>query len=350
MSNNQQIRVGVTIGDINGIGPELILKTFADNRMAKSLTPIIFGSGKVLSAHKKALGIKDFNYVKVNDASEAKNGKVNLVECWDEEVKIQLGHSTPNGGKYAFIALEKATEDLASGKIDVLVTAPINKNNIQSSEFNFPGHTEYLAKKANVDQALMFMVSEGIRVGVVTGHVSLDHVSEAITKESIYDKIIQMKNSLEKDFHINKPRIAVLGLNPHAGEQGLIGNEEQEIITPAIEKAYGEGTMVFGPYPADGFFGSSNFSNFDAILAMYHDQGLIPFKALTFGYGVNYTAGLPVVRTSPDHGTAYDLVGKNKAEITSFRSAIYTARDIFLNRLRYKEMHANPLQPQKTKK
>lgn len=348
MTKNKNIKVGITIGDINGIGPELILKTFTDNRILSNITPVIYGNSKVLSYHKKALNIKDFNFVPAEDATKAKTKKVNLVNCWDEEVKVEIGQSTPTGGKYAFLALKKATEDLAANKVDVLVTAPINKNNIQSSEFNFPGHTEYLAKMANVDNALMFMVSEGIRVGVVTGHIPVKDVATTINKDNIYDKIVQMKNSLERDFGINKPKIAVLGLNPHAGEKGLIGEEDKKIITPAIEKAYGEGIMAFGPYPADGFFGSSNFRNFDAVLAMYHDQGLIPFKSMTFGHGVNFTAGLPIVRTSPDHGTAYELAGKGEAQVSSFRSAIYAARDIFINREFHKEITANPLQPQKS--
>jgi len=337
------IRIGVTVGDINGIGPEIILNTFSDSRVISNITPVIYGSKKVFSEQKNAIELYDLQFNYIQNATEAVKRKVNLIQLWEDDFQISPGKSTKIGGEYAFKSLEAATTDLASNKIDVLVTAPINKENIQSAEFDFPGHTEYLASLSNVDDALMLMCSEGLRIGVVTGHVPLKLVSSSLSEEIVFNKIIQMNNSLQKDFMINKPKIAVLGLNPHAGEKGLIGKEEEGIITPAIKKAHGTGIMAFGPYPADGFFASSNFREFDGILAMYHDQGLIPFKALTFGYGVNFTAGLPVVRTSPDHGTAFDLVGKNKASASSFRSALYLAREIYLNRALYKEINANPL-------
>jgi 4-hydroxythreonine-4-phosphate dehydrogenase len=347
---NQKVKVGISIGDLNGIGMEVIIKTLLDNRVLQDFTPIVYGSTRVASYHRKALGINDFSFSPIKDASDANSKKANLVNCWDEEVKMQLGLSSDTAGEYALKSLEAATSDLASGKIDVLVTAPINKRSIQSDKFNFPGHTEYLANMSNVDEALMLMVSDNLRVGVVTGHIPLSEVSKELTKEKIAEKIELMHNSLVRDFGVRKPKIAVLGLNPHAGERGLMGEEEGNIISPAIKKAKDNGMMVFGPYPADGLFGSSNFKNFDGILAMYHDQGLAPFKALSFGSGVNYTAGLPIVRTSPDHGTAFEIAGKGKAEASSFRNAMYLARDIFLNRKDHKELTANPLTPQLTNK
>ncbi len=341
-SKQRAVKVGITMGDINGIGVEVIIKALSDNRLLEGITPIIYGSSRVVSAHKKILNI-DFNFNRIEGAEKSIPKKVNLISCWKEEVKVEIGERTANGGKYALKSLETAVSDLASGKIDVLVTAPIDKKAIQSDEFKFPGHTEYLAKMANVDEALMFMVSDDLRVGVVTGHIPVKDVAANLSREKIGDRITQMHNSLEKDFGIPKPKIAVLGLNPHAGEKGMMGDEEDKIIIPAIKNAKNNGQMVYGPYPADGFFGSSNFKQFDAILAMYHDQGLIPFKALTFNRGVNYTAGLPIVRTSPDHGTAFEIAGKNLANEGSFRQAIYLSKDVFLNRERHKELNANPL-------
>ncbi len=343
------VRVGITIGDANGIGPELILRTFLDARMMDGITPVVYGSSKVFSAFRKELGMKDAQFFKVSDAADVKQKKVNLIDILPQDLTLDIGKPTKEGGRYALASLEAATADLAANKIDVLVTAPINKDNIQSTDFDFPGHTEYLAKLSNVEEALMFMCSEGLRVGVVTGHIPLKNVPSTITTAGIYNKIEQINTSLTRDFAITKPRIAVLGLNPHAGEKGLLGEEDGAIISPAIRKAFDNGILAFGPYPADGFFGSSGFKKFDAVLAMYHDQGLIPFKAMTFGQGVNYTAGLPIVRTSPDHGTAYDLAGKGEASISSFRTAVYLARDIYLNRQMHKEITANPLQPQNVK-
>jgi 4-hydroxythreonine-4-phosphate dehydrogenase len=338
------VRIGITIGDVNGIGPEVIIKALLDNRILTNITPIIYGSGKVMSYHKKAIDAQEFNPFKINHVEEAKKGKINLINCWEDDVKIDLGQSTEEGGKYAFKSLQAATKDLASNKLDAIVTAPINKHNINSKEFDFPGHTEYLTKLSNESDSVMFMISEKLRIGVVSGHEPLASVSKTITKEKILRKLRIMQQSLIKDFAIRAPKIAVLGLNPHAGEKGLLGSEEIEIISPAVEQARNEGILAFGPYPADGFFGSDSFTKFDAVLAMYHDQGLTPFKTLSFGTGVNYTAGLPIVRTSPDHGTGYDLAGKNQANETSFRNALYLAHDIFFNRLLFKEITQNPLQ------
>lgn len=337
-----RVRVGITTGDINGIGIEVIIKALSDNRILENVIPIIYGSSKVITAHKKALNV-EFNFNRIDSADKAVKKKINLINCWDEEVNVELGERSKEGGKYALKSLETAVKDLASNKVDVLVTAPIDKKAIQSEDFDFPGHTEYLAKMSNADDALMLMVSEDLRVGVVTGHIPLQDVAKTVTKEKIIDKIDQINASLLKDFGIPNGKIAVLGLNPHAGEKGLLGDEEDKVIIPAIKEASKNGAQVHGPYPADGFFGSSSYKKFDAILAMYHDQGLIPFKAMTFGFGVNFTAGLPIVRTSPDHGTAFEIAGKNLANEGSFRHAIYLAVDVYAKRQEYKEMSANPL-------
>jgi 4-hydroxythreonine-4-phosphate dehydrogenase len=337
------IRVGITLGDINGIGPEIIIKALRDNRIIQDFIPIIYGSTKVFSHYKKALNDDEFIYQSCKSASEAIAKKVNIVNVWSEEVKLDVGLSTEMGGKYAFMALEKATEDLASNKIDVLVTAPICKEGILKAGFKFLGHTEYLAHLSNLEDALMIMVNGDLRVALTTTHVALKDVPKNLSKDLIVSKIKQLEISLKKDFGILRPRIAVFGLNPHAGENGKMGEEEHETIIPAIKEASEENILAFGPYPADSFFGSSNLSNFDAVLAMYHDQGLTAFKALSFDDGVNYTAGLPIVRTSPDHGTAFDIAGKNLASEQSFRSAIYLAIDIYKNRQFIKEINANPL-------
>lgn len=341
--NNKRIIAGITIGDINGVGPEIIMKTLSDSRMLDFMTPVIYGNSKILAYHKKANKLGEFSFNIIDDNTKPKGKQVFIKECWREEVKIELGKETKDGGKYAIKALKDATKDLADGKIDVLITAPINKNNVQSSEFNFPGHTEYLANVANVDEALMFMISERLRVAVVTGHVPLKEVVSNLSKESVFNKIEQLNNSLIKDFGISKPKIAVLGINPHAGDKGVIGEEDNQIVAPAIKFAKSKNILAFGPYSADGFFGNGSFANYDAILAMYHDQGLTPFKTLSFGQGVNYTAGLPIVRTSPDHGTAYDIVGKNMASEKSFRNAIFNAIEIFRSREYFKEINLNPL-------
>lgn len=342
------IRVGISIGDINGIGPEVVIKSLADNRLLLDCTPIIYASSKTISFHKKTLNEPEFNYQTCKTANEAVNRKINIVNVWNEEVQFDLGKGTESSGKYAFLSLERATEDLASGKIDVLVTAPISKEAIGKAGFQFPGHTEYLAHLAGKEEALMMMVSGSLRVALVTTHLPLKDVSAALTREKIVSKIKELDTSLRKDFGIQRPRIAVFGVNPHASENGKMGTEEAEIITPAINMAKNEDLLAFGPFPADGFFGSPIRSQYDAVLAMYHDQGLAAFKALAFEDGVNYTAGLPIVRTSPDHGTAFDIAGKNEANPQSMRSAIYLAMDIFKTRKFLKEAGANPLQIQES--
>ena len=342
-----RVRVGISIGDLNGIGAEVVIKTLSDNRILEEVTPVIYASTKAMSHHRKLLGV-DWNFVTIKDANEAKPKKIHVVNCWEDEVHIAPGERDDKIGAKAFQSLEAAVNDLAGNKIDVLVTAPIDKKSVQSENFNFPGHTEYLAKKADVKEALMLMVSDNLRVGVVTGHIPLNEVAGQLSKEKIIDKVEQMEQTLIRDFMITKPRIAVLGLNPHAGEKGMLGEEDESIILPAVKNLQGKDKLVFGPYAADGFFGSGAFTQFDGILAMYHDQGLIPFKALSFNNGVNYTAGLPIVRTSPDHGTGYEIAGKNMASEGSFRKAMFLARDVFLNRKIHREISANPLQSQTT--
>lgn len=341
--SEEKIIVGISQGDINGIGLEVIIKTFLEPQMLEICTPILFGSNKTASAYRKALNIEDFSFNQIKDFSELNHKRANLLSVYEEDVTIELGQQTENGGKYAFKSLEAATTALAEGKIDVLVTAPINKENIQSAEFKFPGHTEYLDEKFGKGNSLMFLVSDDLRVAVVTGHIPVTRVAQELTTEKILKKIQLLNKSLTQDFAIRKPKIAVLGLNPHAGDNGVIGDEEKNIIIPAIDKAKAEGIVAFGPYPADGFFGNGTYKNFDAVLAMYHDQGLIPFKTIAFNNGVNYTAGLPIVRTSPDHGTAYDIAGKGIASEESFRRAIYTAIDIYRTRKNHAEITSNPL-------
>lgn len=344
------IRVGISIGDINGIGPEVIMKALNDSRMLDNCTVVIYGSSKVLNFHKKPLGLQDFNYVSIKSADEVKSRKINLINIWDEEITFELGKATESGGKYAFESLESATKDLASGKVDVLVTAPISKDAMGKMGFKFPGHTEYLADMAGQEEALMLMVSPTLRVGLVTSHIALKDVPTAVTTEKVFAKIKAFNESLKKDFGIRRPRIAVFGVNPHAGENGKMGSEESEAINPAIAKAKGLDILAFGPYPADGFFGSSSKSEFDGVLAMYHDQGLAAFKALSFDEGVNFTAGLPVIRTSPDHGTAFDIAGQNKASGDSMRNAIYLAMDVYKTHAFEKEINANPLEISKRDK
>ena len=348
--SKDKIKVGITIGDINGVGLEVIIKTLSDADVYANSIPVIYGSSKAVSYHKKACNQENFNYLAVNSAEEAKPKKVNLINCWKEEVNIVLGEKNANGGKYALLSLEAATKDLKEGKIDVLVTAPINKDCVKEAGFEFPGHTEYLAHASNSEDVLMFMIAGDLRVGVVTGHVPLKDVPELITKESVEKKLKMMIESLKKDFLIPKPRIAVLGLNPHAGDRGAIGEEEMEIINPVINDLRNEGELIYGAYSADGFFGSSNVKIFDGILSMYHDQGLTGFKSISFDEGVNFTAGLPIVRTSPDHGTAYDIAGKDKASERSFRNAYFLACDVYQNRKRYELLHKDPLKKQTAKK
>lgn len=329
---DSKIKIGITQGDINGIGYEVILKTLEDNRILDFCIPIVYGSPKVAAYHRKVLNL-NVNLNLISNASEASDKHANIINCNSDEVKVDLAQSTSGAGEAAFQALEKATADLKNGLIDALVTAPINKKNIQSDKFTFPGHTEYLEQLFGAKgDALMLLVSERLRVAVATGHVPVSKVSQILTKDLILNKLRALNKSLTLDFAINKPRIAVLGLNPHSGDQGVIGNEEQEIIKPAIKEALDEGIVCIGPLPSDGFFGSDEYTKYDAALAMYHDQGLIPFKLLSMDSGVNFTAGLSIVRTSPDHGTAYDIAGQNIASENSFRQAIYAAIDIVKNR------------------
>lgn len=337
------IKVGISHGDINGISYEVIMKTLLDPRIMEMCTPIVYGSPKVAAYHRKALNINNLSLNHIRTPKEAGAGRAHVLNCIDDNIRVELGKSTPDAGEASFMALDKAVTDLQEGLIDVLVTAPINKDNIQSEKFNFPGHTEFLAQRFNSPNFVMLMVSETMKVGLVTTHLPLSKVAEHITKEVILSKLRIISQSLQQDFAITRPRIAVFGLNPHAGDNGLLGNEEKEIIIPAITQAKKEGIIALGPYPADGFFGSENYRKFDAILAMYHDQGLIPFKLASFERGVNYTAGLPFVRTSPAHGTAYSLAGEDKASPDSFRQALYLALDIYKNRKIYDEISKNPL-------
>ncbi len=339
--------VGITHGDINSISYEIIIKSFVDNRIFELLTPVIYGSSKVASYHRKTLNVSDFSFNLIKRTDTPNPKRANIININDLEVKIDLGKSTTVAGELALVALEAAIEDLKKNHIDVLVTAPINKKNIQSKEFHFPGHTEYLANKFGSTDYLMLMVSNNLRIGVITGHIPLREVPEHLTEELILQKLKILNHSLLQDFGIRSPRIAILGLNPHAGDEDLIGKEESQVIKPAIEKANELGMKVFGPFPADGFFGSPAYTQFDGILAMYHDQGMLPFKTLAFNSGVNFTAGLPIIRTSPAHGTAYEIAGKDMASPDSFRAALYLACDIFNNRREYMAMSANPLQPAK---
>jgi len=337
------IKVGISHGDFNGIGYETTIKALNDNRLIELFVPVIYGLSKVLAYYRKALNLKDFNYNIAKDVSKLYMRKVNIVNLSDNEIIIEPGKSTKQAGEMAYLALERALKDLKSAKIDVLVTAPLNKSNVQSDKFKFPGHTEYLADAFGVKEYLMLMVHHGLRVGTVTGHIPLKQVSAALSEDLITSKLGVLHQSLVRDFGIPRPKIAVLGLNPHAGDSGLLGTEDEEIITPALIKAKKNGLLVYGPFAADGFFGSSQIKKFDAVMAMYHDQGLVPFKTLAAGAGVNFTAGLPIVRTSPAHGTAYDIAGSNKSSAKSMRDAIYLAKDIFQNRKIYDEDNSNPL-------
>jgi 4-hydroxythreonine-4-phosphate dehydrogenase len=344
MENTEnKIKVGITHGDINGIGYEIIIKTLSDKRINEMCIPIVYGSPKLAAYHRKAINFENFSLNIINSADEANPKRPNIINCVNENTRIELGRSTPEAGEAAYYALEKATEDLINNQIDVLLTAPINKKSIKSDSFTFPGHTEYFQTKTNTDEVLMLMLGEHMRIGVVAGHVPVRKIPEIITEENVLKKIRILNQSLLEDFAIRKGKIAVLGLNPHAGEEGVIGDEELNIISPAIKKAREEGIMAIGPYPADGFFGSGAFRKFDAVLAMYHDQGLTAFKAIEFDCGVNFTAGLPIIRTSPVHGTAFEIAGEGKASPDSFRQALYTAIDIFKNREQFKNISKNIL-------
>ncbi len=334
----RKLRIGITMGDINGVGPELIIKTLKDKKISSKFIPIIYGSSKVISYYRNIIGTQDFHPSFYDSKGHVKEGNVYIKNCWEEKSNIMVGEATEEGGKLAALAMKHAVEDAQHGLLDAIVTAPINKEAMKKSGFNFPGHTEYLAERFNAKETVMMMVADGLRVALVTNHIPVSKIVETITREKIISKLVILDQSLTKDFGIEKPKIAVLGLNPHAGDNGTIGTEDNDLIKPVIVEAKKNGMFVSGPFPPDGFFGSSQFKKFDAVLAMYHDQGLIPFKALTFGNGVNFTAGLPIVRTSPDHGTAYDIAGQNVVEISSFRSAIFKALDIATMRQEIKEM------------
>ncbi|MDR0894950.1 MAG: 4-hydroxythreonine-4-phosphate dehydrogenase PdxA [Prevotellaceae bacterium] len=343
---NSKIRVGITQGDINGIGYEVILKTFSDPTMLELCTPIIYGSPKIAAYYRKSLELP-VNFSIVNSAADAGHNRLNVISCAEDDVKVEQGKADPEAGIAAFNALEHAVKEYREGLFDVLVTAPINKHTIQSEEFAFPGHTEYLEERlGNGNKSLMILMKDDFRVALVTGHIPVKEIASTLTKELIEEKLTLFHHSLRQDFAIGSPRIAVLALNPHAGDNGLLGNEEAAIITPAIKEMAGQGILCYGPYPADGFMGKSGYIHFDGVLAMYHDQGLAPFKALAMEDGVNYTAGLPVIRTSPAHGTAYDIAGKGIADENSFRQAVYTAIDIYRRRKSDKEAHVNPLRKQ----
>jgi len=339
-----KIKVGITHGDINGIGYEIIIKALADSRILEMCTPIVYGSSKVAAYYRKAMDNEIFTFNTINTAKEANPKRPNIINCISEEVRVELGKSTKMAGEASFAALEAAVRDLKAGDIDAIVTAPINKENIQSESFKFPGHTEYFAKEFGIKNYLMLMISDILKIGVVTGHIPISQVVASITKENILSNLRVLHKTLLEDFSIRKPRIAVLGLNPHAGDGGVIGDEEEKIILPSIRQANDEGIIAIGPYPADGFFGAGDFKKFDATLAMYHDQGLIPFKSFAFESGINYTAGLPIIRTSPGHGTAYDIAGTGTASEESFRNALYLAIDLFENRKRFNLLSKNPLQ------
>lgn len=348
---DQPLRIGISCGDLNGIGIEVILKCFEDTRMMSDITPVLYASSHAVSFHRKALKLEEVQFNRVKDAREAIPKKLNLVNVWEEDIEIELGKRSSTLAAYAIKSLEAAAQDLASGKVDVLITAPIDKNSMQQAGFAFPGHTEFLQHMAGADSdVLMILVGEGLRVGTVTGHIPLKDVADAITMDRIVAKAKLLHQSLLRDFGIQEPRIAVLGLNPHAGDGGTLGSEDKERILPAVRKLVDEGIAAMGPYPADGFFGNGSYKHFDGVLAMYHDQGLAPFKALSFGHGVNFTAGLPIVRTSPDHGTGMDIAGQGIADEGSFRAAVWLAVDVSQNREHYREISANPLQPQKKEK
>lgn len=326
--NQEKPRIGITLGDLNGIGPEVVIKALADNRLLQMVTPVIYGSARVLSFYRKLMNLEEFNYSQVKNKGQFFPKSINVVNCWEEVIEINPGKASKESARGALLSLKKAVEEVKENVIDGFVTGPIDKNTIHGDEFPFRGHTEYLTEEFKATESLMFMVGNDLRVGLVTEHVPLREVADYITKERIELKIRLMELSLKNDFGISKPKIAVLGLNPHAGDEGLIGEEENTIIKPVIHDLKNKGKLIFGPYPADGFFAAGQHKKYDGVIAMYHDQGLIPFKSLAFETGVNFTAGLPIVRTSPDHGTAYNIAGKNLADESSLRSAIYLAADI----------------------
>lgn len=349
MKKTDKIKVGISIGDLNGIGLEVVLKTFEDSRMFDFCTPVLFGQTKVVSVHKKKADLDQIKLVGINDLSKVAANKINVLSVWKENVDVELGKESAIAGKYAYLSLEAATKALKAKKIDVLVTAPINKNNIQSDAFNFKGHTEYLDEQLE-GESLMILMAEQLKIGLITGHIPISEVAETITPELIQSKVSILHETLKRDFGVAKPKIAVLGLNPHCGDQGVIGTEDDTTIRPTLEEIQATGKLVYGPYAADSFFGAETYKQFDAVLAMYHDQGLGPFKTLSFGMGVNYTAGLDKIRTSPDHGTAYQIAGQNKADHHSFKEAVFTALTVYKNRNKYQELDKNRMQPSDTAK
>lgn len=348
MKKKHKIKVGISVGDLSGIGIEVILKSFEDSRMLDFCTPVIFASSKVISHHKKVLGINT-NIHGIDSLNKILPKKLNLLNVWKEMVEIELGTPTEISGKYALLSLEKAVEALKNEEIDVLVTAPIDKNNIQSDAFTFEGHTEYLEDRLE-GESLMILVNDKLRVGLITGHIPISEVAQKISPELIKKKVEIMYSSLVQDFNISKPKIAVLGLNPHCGDQGVIGTEDDEIVRPTLDEIQKKGQLVYGPFAADSFFGNEHYKSFDGVLAMYHDQGLAPFKTLSFGKGVNYTAGLNRIRTSPDHGTAFEIAGKDKADYNSFKEAIFMAIKLFKDREENILLFENKLEIQKEKK
>lgn len=349
MSSEDKPVIGITCGDLNGIGMEVIMKTFENSEILELCTPVVFASSKVASYHRKAVNFESFNFHIIKELQQLTRNKPNLLQCWDEEVILDLGKESTVVGSYALKSIEQACEAYEKKEIDAIVTAPIHKNSIQSEKFRFTGHTDFLENRFG-GEAMMMMVSDDMRMALATVHIPLADVSSAISEEKITKRILNLQKSLNHDFHISKGKIAILALNPHAGDGGVIGTEDGEIVAPAIEKAKEKGALAFGPFPADSFFGSGKYRQYDAILAMYHDQGLIPFKSLSFGKGVNYTAGLNVIRTSPDHGTGFDIAGEGKANEGSFREAVFLACDLVKNRGVSKEIHKDPLPMKKGKK
>lgn len=345
MDKERKIKVGISIGDLNGVGLEVILKTFADKRMFDFCTPVLFASQKSVAFHKKAIN-SEMRFQEIKSIEKAVDGKMNLLSVWKEEEPVSLGTPTKESGRCALLSLEAATKALKEKAVDVLLTAPISKENIQSETFAFEGHTEYL--EANLEgDSLMILMTDTLRLGLVTGHVPVAKIAETITKELIEKKVSIMYNTLVQDFGISKPKIAVLGLNPHCGDNGVIGEEDDDLIRPTLAEIQQTGKLVYGPYAADGFFGSEKYKQFDGVLAMYHDQGLVGFKSISFGGGVNFTAGLSEIRTSPDHGTAFEIAGKNEADASSFREALYTAIQIFKTRSAYKLLVKDSLKSRK---
>jgi 4-hydroxythreonine-4-phosphate dehydrogenase len=335
--------IGISCGDLNGIGPEIIIKTLSDHRILEHCTPVIFASGKLLNFYRKTIPDLQFNYQIINGFQKLNPKQIHVLQCWEEDVAVNPGQLNETGGRYAVRSLQAAVQAVQQGHLQGIITAPIHKSNVQSADFNYTGHTPYLKAAADAPDVLMLLYAESLRVALVTEHVALKDVATYITKEALLSKIALLHQSLRRDFGIDKPKIAVLGLNPHAGDEGLIGTEEEQVIKPAIKEAKGAGKLVFGPYSADAFFARRSYTQFDAVLAMYHDQGLVPFKTLAAGEGVNYTAGLPFVRTSPDHGTAFDIAGKNAADPTSFITALFECVAIAERRAQYDERNKNPL-------